>query len=281
MLSTSLQNHSTQSRTIDHPKILRLSNDLVWIKLIEDAISENRCALYLQEVVSLKEPNFRRYSSVSLQLFDRQNRLIPSSVFLPIAEHYYLLPKLDRWVVDHLFKQFSQTHPKALEDCCFAINLSSHSLNYSDLVSSIHQNLEQLAIPPELICFEITENVALSNLEKTSDLITFLQSLGYYFTLEDFGKGLISLSYLKHLPVDYLKIPGVFVENMFNDPTDRVIVEMISYVGQKMGLHTIAENVESEEILRELKVIGVDYAQGHYLSEPKPIQDVLYTQIKN
>lgn len=277
MFSTPIKNHLTQSCTTDRPKILRFSGDVNWINFIEDAISENRCALYLQKVVSLKEPSLRRYYAVSLQLYDVHNRMIPASVFLPIAERYYLLPKLDRWLVNNLFEHFSRIHPEALENCCFAINLSSHSLNYSDLVCSVHQNLEQMAIPPEVICFEITENIALSHLETTSELITFLQSLGYYFTLEDFGKGLISLSYLKHLPVDYLKIPGVFIENMLNDPTDRVIVEMISYVGQKMGLQTIAENVESEEILNELKLMGVDYAQGRYLSEPQPIEEVLYS----
>jgi EAL domain-containing protein (putative c-di-GMP-specific phosphodiesterase class I) len=275
MFSSDLKAHRIPFYAPDNPKLIRLSSDLAWIQVIESAIFNNRCALYLQNVVSLTEPDSRRYYEVSVRLFDPKGRMIPPSVFLPVAERYSLLPDLDRGLIQNLFASLVKIDPNLIKNSCFAINLSKHSLNKIDFVSTIHEKLNQLEISPEFICFEITETVALSNLEIASDLITYLQSLGYYFTLDDFGRGLSSLSYLKHLPVDYIKIPGIFIRNMLSDPTDRSIVEMIHYLGQKMGLKTIAEDVETEVIFQQVKAIGIDYAQGYYLSKPQPFEQVL------
>lgn len=275
MFSSDWKAHRNPSPTPDNPKLVRLSSDVEWIQLIENAISDNRCALYLQDVISLAEPDSRRYYEVSVRLFDPNGRMIPPSVFLPVAERYYLLPDLDRWLVENLLESLAKIEADLLNNSSFAINLSRHSINKVDFVSRIHQQLKQLDISPEVICFEINETVALSNLEIASDLITYLQSLGYYFTLDDFGRGLSSLSYLKHLPVDYIKIPGIFIRNMLNDLTDRSIVEMIHYLAQKMGLKTIAEDVETEAIFQSVKALGINYAQGYYLSRPQPFEKVL------
>ena len=153
-----------------------------------------------------------------------------------------------------------------------AINLSGNSLNDDSLLDFIKEEIEITKIEPSTICFEITETAAISNLDQVSQLILELKRLGFRFALDDFGSGLSSFAYLKNLPVDYLKIDGSFVHDMIDDTIDHAMVEAINQVGHIMGIGTIAECAESDEVVEMLRELGVDYAQGYAMGSPVPIE---------
>ena len=160
--------------------------------------------------------------------------------------------------------------PKALNRC--SINLSGATIGDETFLDYVRDQLDRFDLPRDLICFEITETAAIANLERASRFIEELKELGCYFSLDDFGSGMSSFGYLKHLPVDFIKIDGTFVKDMAEDPIDRAMVEAINNVGHVMGKQTIAEFVDSDLVMKALDEIGVDFAQGYYLGKPKPFE---------
>jgi len=188
-----------------------------------------------------------------------------------------MMPAIDRWVVRHTLDALAQHQAAgarpAVHTC--AINLSGTSLGDESLLRYIHREIEQSGVDPRLLCFEITETSAISHLPSAVRLMKDLQQLGCRFALDDFGVGMSSFTYLKHLPVDYLKIDGSFVRDLLDDPTNRAMVEMINHIGHVMGKETIAEFAESMAIVDALRTIGVDHAQGYALSRPVPLADCL------
>ena len=209
-------------------------------------------------------------------MLDEQGNIVLPKDFLPAAERYNLMPAIDRWVIRETFSLLG-THANALENlstCC--INLAGASLSDDGLVKYIREQLRIYNVPPEVICFEITETTAIANLSQAVQLIEELKALGCRFALDDFGSGLSSFGYLKTLPVDYLKIDGAFVKDMVNDPLDCAMVKAINEVGHAMGKKTIAEWVENEATLERLEEIGVDYAQGYVIDRPKPFMQATH-----
>jgi EAL domain-containing protein (putative c-di-GMP-specific phosphodiesterase class I) len=156
----------------------------------------------------------------------------------------------------------------------WGINLSGQSLADEELLDFVLDQFERKQILPEKICFEITETAAIANLKNATHFIKALKNEGCHFALDDFGSGLSSFAYLKNLPVDFLKIDGLFVKNMANDDIDFAMVKAINDVGQVMGKQTIAEFVEDDAIMKKLEIIGVNYAQGYGISEPKPLMEL-------
>ena len=195
--------------------------------------------------------------------------------FLPAAERYHLMPQIDRWVVRQAFQYLSQH----LEDyqkrySIVAINLSGQSLGDETFLNFVLEQFRETDLPHELICFEITETAVIGNIAYARHFILELRKRGCLFSLDDFGSGLSSFSYLKSLPVDYLKIDGNFVQGILNDEDDYNMVMSINQIGHVMGIHTIAEFVESERIMQTVKKIGVDFVQGYYIGKPTPLQNL-------
>ena len=204
------------------------------------------------------------------------SRLLDSTNMIA-AERYNLATQLDSWVIRSAFEWLSRhrKHVECLHLC--EINLSGLSLGSGEFLELVIGQLREANIPPQKVCFEITETAAIANLSSATRFIRALKERGCRFALDDFGSGLSSFAYLKTLPVDYLKIDGVFVKNIADDPIDLAMVKSINEIAQAMGKRTIAEFVESEAILQKLKLteIGVNYAQGYHVGRPRPIDEML------
>jgi EAL domain-containing protein (putative c-di-GMP-specific phosphodiesterase class I) len=195
--------------------------------------------------------------------------------FLSAVERYNLSARLDDWVIRNAFEWLVE-HPDAMR--CLdlvSINLSGSSLGDDQFMGHIIERFREGRIPPEKICMEITETAAITNLTSATRFIKTLKEWGCRFALDDFGSGLSSFAYLKNLPVDFLKIDGLFVKDILDDPIDYAMVKSINEIGHVMGKKTVAEFVDSEAVLRSLAVIGVDYAQGYTVGRPRPIDRIV------
>ena len=203
-------------------------------------------------------------------MIDEDGEIVPPMAFIPPAERYDLMPKIDEWVIGHVIKQLQ----KDTSDSVYAINLSGQSLTDNKFAEQTIKTLSESNINQHRLCFEITETAAIANLHNATEFLTQLQALGCYTALDDFGSGLSSFAYLKSLPINYLKIDGMFVRQIAKDETSRVMVEAINSIGHTMHLKTIAEFVEDESIKNLLEEMGVDYAQGYYYGQPAPLENV-------
>ena len=251
--------------------------EMQWVSKINQALDEDRFCLYAQSIVTLSDQNDKKHYELLIRMEGEQREVIPPGDFLPSAERYNLIGILDRWVIKNAFKLLS-SHPEFLEKIEFvSINLSGQSVTSESFLNLIIEELMSSRIDPAKICFEITETVAISNLTKASEFISDLKKIGCRFALDDFGSGLSSFGYLKNLPVDYLKIDGMFVKDMVDDPIDHAMVKSINEIGHVMGMKTIAEFVENEAIMDKLKVLGVDFAQGYTIDKPSSFIDILET----
>lgn len=246
-----------------------------WVNEIKYALNEDRFELYAQPIVSLSEQPHKRIYEILLRLRDRNGDIIPPGAFLPAAERYNLSKPIDRWVVDHTFAWMKQ-HLQQLNDLDhLTINLSGASLGSSTLLRHIMQQIKDNQLPPSKIQFEITETAAISNLRDATSFIKTLREFGCNFALDDFGSGLSSFAYLKNLPVCTLKIDGIFVKDILDNPIDEAMVKSINEIGHVMGMKTIAEFVENEAIKQRLATMGIDFAQGYGTGRPAPIDNIL------
>jgi EAL domain-containing protein (putative c-di-GMP-specific phosphodiesterase class I) len=210
-----------------------------------------------------------------VRMLDEKGKSIPPGAFLPAAERYNLVERIDTWVVEHAIRMMS-SHLAFVEQVNFiSINLSGPSVANAQFMSTVIALISESNIDASKICFEVTETAAISNLSAANTFITALKDLGCRFALDDFGSGLSSFGYLKNLPVDYLKIDGMFVKDMVDDPIDKAMVRSINDIGHVMGMKTIAEFVETDAIMEQVKEVGVDYAQGYSIGKPIPFKDVI------
>lgn len=240
------------------------------------AVDEGHFQLYAQPIVPLQpEQSGRHRFEILLRLPDGRGRLQAAADFLPQAERYNLMPAIDRWVVREtiaLLGQWHREHPDAGLPVC-SINLSASVLADEGFVTFLQQELSKYAIPSETLCFEIAESAALGNLARTLRFLTEIRSAGCSVALEDFGSGVTSFTYLKTLPVDFVKIGGHFVRGVVEDPVYGSIVGAVNQIGQSMGISTIAKQVGSGPVLRKLRALGIEYAQGRALTPPMPLTD--------
>ena len=246
-----------------------------WVKRLRQALDRNLFSLYAQQITPLKGNDDRQTFEILLRLTDKPNQIILPGTFLDIAERNFLMTDIDIWVIDNLFAALEQTEPHTWENHRFSVNLSGASLNNEFFLRFLKQKLQDCSLPGKLFCFEITESVAVLDLERIVDFIHRLKEMGCSFALDDFGKGVSSLTYLKSLPVDYLKIDGSFIRELNVNPASKVMVEAIEHIAKGIGLKTVAEFVENEHILQSVKDLNVDYAQGFHFGCPMALQDII------
>lgn len=252
----------------------RRHGEMLWVTRINQALRENRFVLYRQAIQSTKPPYPIHHYEVLLRIRNEDGTISEPGSFLPAAERYDLMTAIDRWVITQLFtSQGDELRGKSSEAepaIMASINLSGASLNDDSFLDFVRDMLAHHAINPRQICFEITETVAISNLDRAIRFITALREIGCCFALDDFGSGLSSFGYLKNLPVDFLKIDGSLVRNLVENPVDDAMVQAIHQIGHVMGLKTVAEYVENEPLRQRLIEMGVDYMQGFAIEIPRP-----------
>jgi diguanylate cyclase (GGDEF)-like protein/PAS domain S-box-containing protein len=251
---------------------MRRSGEMSWVARINRAFDQNRLRLHWQAIVPLQTADTEEsHGEILLRMLDDDGAVVSPGSFLPAAERYNLMPRIDRWVVQQA-TQWLADHPKRTQ-CC-SINLSGQSLGDEQLLDFILAQLKRTDLHPERVCFEITETAAITNLTRAVRFIGALREYGCRFLLDDFGSGLSSFGYLKNLPVDFLKIDGSFVRNIHRSPIDRAMVAAINDIGHVMGLRTVAEFVENEDIRTLLCHQGVDFGQGFGIALPVPIDEI-------
>jgi EAL domain-containing protein (putative c-di-GMP-specific phosphodiesterase class I) len=254
--------------------------DLKMVSQINHAFEFGNFRLYRQKIIALDaQENGAPHYEILVRMVDSSGSLIPPGGFMAAAERFNLLSSIERWVISSLIEflhgQYASgaipREQSALTDGFYAVNLSGVSINDASFIDFLRQLLTRFQLPRGLLCFEVTETTAIANLTKAAQLMHDLKALGCRFALDDFGIGMSSFAYLKYLPVDYIKIDGVFVRDMADDPMDQAIVEAINRIAHILGLKTVAEFVEDADILERLRAIGVDYAQGYFVAKPEAL----------
>ncbi len=253
--------------------------EMQWISRLTKALEEDRFVLYHQPIISLDGNGETLHKSeILIRMVDTENKIISPAYFIPSAERYNLMPAIDRWVIQTAFRNFKLLSDKYGQDknpYTFTINLSAAFLADETSLDFIRYEFQEYSIPPESFCFEITETAAITNMDTATHFIREMKKTGCSFALDDFGSGFSSFNYLRQLPVDFLKIDGIFVKNMHEDSISHAMVEAINSLGHFIGIKTIAEFVANEEIITQLKKIGVDFGQGYELGRPTPLEELL------
>lgn len=260
---------------LDDRQLAERDVEMRWVARIQAALDEDRFELWIQEIAEINREeapagcSATDHFEVLLRMRDTDGTLVTPSVFLPAAERYALATRIDRWVLHALTRWLKVDVRQRRRQGLCAINLSGQTLGDESFHREVIALLEDSDIPADRLCFEITETSAIANLSNATLFMHRLRRHGCSFALDDFGRGLSSFAYLKRLPVDYVKIDGLFVKDILSDPVDRAMVKAIIDMAHAMGKKTIAEFVENDAILQELIDLGVDYVQGYGISRPR------------
>jgi EAL domain-containing protein (putative c-di-GMP-specific phosphodiesterase class I) len=259
----------------DDEELAQRHGEMQWVSKIQRGLEQNRFCLYGQPIVPFVNSDEGLHFETLVRYRDDKGYIIPPGAFLSSAERYNLAAALDRSVISQVFAWIANK-PDFLDKLSLCtINLSGVSLSDETMLAFITKQFSLWAIPTHKICFEITETAAIANLSSATHFINHLREQGCAFSLDDFGSGLSSFAYLKNLPVDFLKIDGLFVKDIVDDKVDFAMVRAINEVGHIMGKKTIAEFVENEHIFNLLNELGVDYAQGYGIGKPVPLDDLM------
>ncbi len=246
---------------------------------IREALQNEQFCLYAQPIVPLAPDNLTRACELLVRLRTDQNQLLLPGAFIPAAERYGLMPRIDRWVITKTLLDHGDAIAE-IDALSLSINISGTSFNDEYFADFLRDTLRASAIPAERICFELTETALINNIHGAAELIRMLQAEGCAIALDDFGSGLSSFNYLKNFTVQFVKIDGSFVRAMHESPIDRAIVDSINQIAHRLGAATIAEHVETSAIATHLREIGIDYAQGYTFAKPQPIEDFLEMALK-
>ena len=251
-------------------------SDLDQVSNLQSALIDNRYVLYAQTIRSLKkEENSYRYE-ILVRMLDQDGQLLLPGKFMSAAERYHMMSGLDRWVINKTLEELGNAdNMLEVNLACFSINVSAQSLTDDDFVDYVAERITDSGVSPEALCFEITETAVVRNLERGQRFIRQLGKLGCRFALDDFGTGHCSFAYLKDLPVQYIKVDGVFIRDILENPLSDAIVSSVTNIAKVMNACTVAEHVENELILQRLRQHGIDYVQGFAIARPRPLAEVL------
>jgi diguanylate cyclase (GGDEF)-like protein/PAS domain S-box-containing protein len=270
------ENGGNQYHFIDEndEKVTAQQESMEWVSGIIEGFSEDRFCLYVQPIVSIeREENYTHYE-VLIRYRSADGRIISPGDFLPPAERYNLIERIDKWVVTNVIAWLEE-HQYRLADVMFSINLSGRSIGSQTFHKFLREILAASSIKMNSLCFEITETAVVDNVERSVEFIKSIKELGVKFSLDDFGSGLSSFSYLKQFPVDYLKIDGEFVRDILEDDKSFVFVRSMTEVGHALNMKVIAEFVESDTMFEKLREANVDYIQGYTVGKPVSIETLL------
>jgi len=260
----------------DNTSLVRRSEEIEWIGRVQQGLRDDQFELYCQPVTPLADAGQAPHFEILIRLLDEDGTVQLPGLFLPAAERYQLMPQIDRWVIRNTLATLGSTWESiAASGAVFCVNLSGQSLTDHSFLLFVSDELRNAKVPPQNICFEITETAAISNIDEALAFMKEMRGWGCRFALDDFGAGLSSFGYLKVLPVDYLKIDGSFVREVTTDDISRSMVEAICQIGRTMGLKMVAEYVGDEDTVAVLRTMGVDYVQGFYIGKPAPLSETL------
>ena len=265
--------YSYQENDID---LMKRRKEMQWAARISNALEENRFELFRQTIKPLQTGlDIGAHYELLLRMRDENGALVAPDLFIVAAERYGLTPRIDRWVITHALRWLVSEADERQRLALCSINLSGRSLADEKFLPFVIDQFRHSGIDGRLICFEITETAAIASYSQANRFIHSLKEIGCRFALDDFGTGLSSFGYLKHFPVDFLKIDGSFVKEILHDPIDREMVRSINEIGHLTGKQTIAEFAENTEIITMLRGMGVDYAQGYGVDKPKQLHEEL------
>jgi EAL domain-containing protein (putative c-di-GMP-specific phosphodiesterase class I) len=246
--------------------------EMMWLAQINQGLEEGRFEMYQQPIVPVRtDAAPGRHFEVLIRLRSRDGDMLSPGDFLPAAERYGLMGKIDRWVVSTVVPWVAREIKAGAENLTVSINLSGGSASdpeFQDfMVATIGEHYD--AVPG--LCFEITESAAVKDLAGTADFLMLLREMGCQIALDDFGTGFASMDYIKQLPLDYIKIDGGFIRHIATNPLDRTLVQCVASVARLLNIKTVGEFVENEEILATMREVGIDYAQGYLTGRPEPL----------
>jgi diguanylate cyclase (GGDEF)-like protein/PAS domain S-box-containing protein len=260
--------HSFEENDID---LMRRRREMQWAARINNALEEGRFELFRQTILPLQTAEKGAHYELLLRMRDEAGKIVAPDQFMTAAERYGITPSIDRWVIENAFRWLVSEADEREKLTMCSINLSGQSLGDDKFLPYVIDQFHRSGLDATKICFEITETAAIASFSQANRFIQALKELGCKFALDDFGTGLSSFGYLKHFPVDYLKIDGSFVKEILHDPIDREMVRSINEIGHLTGKQTIAEFAENQEIINMLQSLGVDYAQGYGVSQPQRV----------
>jgi Amt family ammonium transporter len=244
----------------------RMVADVGWVSKLREAIDKNLFVMRFQPIVHIASGRITHHE-VLLRMTSENGRTIAPDAFLPAAVRFGLMAEIDTWMVENSLKAMAE-YRLDRPDLRFSINLSANAFETQDLTEFVQLHLEKNGIPPSAVIFEITESLAVRHLSFVERQIASLRELGCELALDDFGTGYSSFSYLQRLPVDYIKIDGVFIRDLLKNPVDQKMVRLIGEIGQEAGMKVIAEYVQNGPTLALLGDLGIDLAQGYYIGRP-------------
>ncbi len=248
-----------------------------WVTTLDKALNEDRLLLNCQRIAPTDgQGRGESHFEILLTMVDEMGDTMPPADFILAAETYQRMTAIDRWVIERVFRWMSGNRDALDEFGGFAINVSGHSINDQTFPDFVLDQFSKSQAPTSKVCFEITETAAIANLDNAREFMNRMKIIGCRFSLDDFGTGLSSYSYLRNLPVDYVKIDGVFVKDIVDSPGDYAVVRSINEIGHYMGKRTIAEYVESDAVLERLKEIGVDFVQGYHIDKPTRLEHLRF-----
>ncbi len=242
--------------------------DVGWSQRIRDAIDNDEFILYYQPIVGEADDGVEFYE-VLLRMPDQDGELVGPGAFFPAAERFGMMVEIDYWVIENSLRVLADYISRG-RNIRFSINLSGHVFEDQALASRIVEGLDENRLNGKSVVFEVTEQAAVRYMDRASSLIQSLRNVGCQFALDDFGTGFSSYSYIKNLPIDFIKISGSFIEDIRKDKVDQVMVRSIVQVAKALGKKTVAENIEDKTTLKMLKKLGIDFFQGRYFGEPLP-----------